>query len=68
MLTTLLAALSYSLPEIAIGIIILAAIVAVVFIAVRAMGIAIPQWVVHIAAVVGIVILAVLAIRVIASL
>lgn len=58
----------WSLGEVAMLVIVLAAIVAVVFIAVRAMNIPVPQWVIHIGMVLAIAFVAILAVRVLMSM
>jgi hypothetical protein len=56
------------IPELAVWLIIVAAIVAVVLIVLRAMGIAVPAWVVQILWVIAIAAVGILAIRLLLSL
>lgn len=59
---------SWGIGEVLVALIVIAAVVAVFLIAVRNMGIAVPQWVVQILWVVGVACLAVVAIRFLLSL
>lgn len=63
MLPVLLAAGAWGIGEIVIAVILIAAVVAILFIAVNAMGVQIPNWVVQIFWVVVIAVVAILAIR-----
>lgn len=63
----LLAQAGWSIGQLAIGIIIVLAVVAIVYIAARAFGIPIPQWVVQMIVVVIVAVCAIAAIRVLLS-
>ncbi len=68
-MTTLLANVAgYTFGEIAIAIIIIAAVVAVVYIALRQFGVAIPPWVIQIFWVMCVAVVAILAVRFLLSL
>lgn len=58
----------WSIGEIAIAIVIIAAVVAVVYVALKQFGIAIPQWVIQIFWIIVVAIVAILAIRFLLSL
>lgn len=59
---------SWGIGEVLVALIVIAAVVAIFLIAVRTMGIAIPQWVIQILWVVGVAMLAIIAIRFLLSL
>lgn len=59
---------NYSVGQIALFAVVLAGVIAVVYIAITAMGVPIPSWVVSILWVIGVVLLAALAIKVIISI
>lgn len=68
MLTLLFGALAWSIGEMAVAAIVLAAVVAIVVIIVKAMGLAIPPWAVTVFWIVLLAIVGILAIRFVLSL
>lgn len=62
------AAPTYSLVEIIVGIIVLAAVIAILLVALKAFGITIPPWVVQIFWIVVVAVVAIVAIRFILTL
>jgi hypothetical protein len=62
------AAPSYSVGQIAIAIVIIAAVVGIVLVALKAMKVEIPQWVINILCIVGVAVVAILAIKFVLSI
>lgn len=64
----LLAALGWTFGELAIALVIVLAVIAVVYVATKAFGIPIPQWLIQIVAIVVVAAVAIIAIRFLLSL
>ena len=59
---------TWSLGDVLIGVIVVAALVAIVWVAVRAMGIVVPQYIVHVLWIIAVAVIAILAIRFLLSI